>query len=224
MIKRKRRKGYVVVATKIRKDVADRLERLCHAQGINKYQMLQMVCDSLVRYMDDRHNLSPDLERVMSVFDKMTEWKEAYNLADPTVDDSVSAVYFFGDDRGQRHGQRPRLVTKPYFGLPQQTTNTAVIFDYIIRTMFPGTYRRLHARAKEMECHSLAEWLHVVADDPSTEYINAECRRTFEDADRADNGRPVRYGQRTRRKKSYTPDTMPLQFDDYDQEDDDGAQ
>ena len=49
--------AYEVVATKLSKDANLRLERIARMKHMSKYELVQMVCDTLIRYMDDRHNL-----------------------------------------------------------------------------------------------------------------------------------------------------------------------
>ena len=65
--------------------------------------------------------------------------------------------------------------------------------------------------AVDMDCNSIVDLLHTMIDAQAVAELNSEYRREFEDANRADNGRPYLYGQRTKRKKAYTPDTMPGQ-------------
>ena len=59
---------FKVIATKVSTFVKERIGRICKKRGLNEYEMLQMMCDCIVRYMDDRHNLTPEMERVMSIW------------------------------------------------------------------------------------------------------------------------------------------------------------
>jgi predicted DNA-binding ribbon-helix-helix protein len=80
-----RREGYQTVATKISNMAYERLNKIARKKGLTIYELIQMVCDTLIRYMDDRHNLSEEMERAMSIFEHLTGWADALNLADPTV-------------------------------------------------------------------------------------------------------------------------------------------
>ena len=66
-----KRKGYEPVATKISSQAYDRLNKIARKKGLSVYELIQMVCDTLIRYMDDRHNLTPEMERAMSIFEHM---------------------------------------------------------------------------------------------------------------------------------------------------------
>ena len=81
---------YVSVAGKISLWCYGRLMRILKKRGITIYQMLQNVCDSFVRYMDDRHNLTPESEKVMSIFEHAIGWEKNFNLGDPNVKPEVS--------------------------------------------------------------------------------------------------------------------------------------
>ena len=49
---------HVVVATKLSRPAAERLAKIAKHKGMTIYELIQMVCDTLIRYMDDRYNLS----------------------------------------------------------------------------------------------------------------------------------------------------------------------
>lgn len=195
---------YKVIATKVRPEVKEQIGALCKSRGLNEYQMLQMMCDCIVRYMDDRHNLSSELEKAMAIFEHMNGWREAYNLADPSTDMQVAeAVYIHEDAAGKRHGQRVSWVTRW-----EQTDNIIDIYEHITEVMLPELYRKMKTLADEMQCANIIELLLALVDSQTAERIDEQFRNEFMDA-RTDNGKTLEYGERTRRKKHYTPDNMP---------------
>lgn len=201
-----------VVATKVNAWVKAQLAKLCKKKGLTEYEMLQMMCDCLVRYMDDRHNLSPELEQAISIFEHMEGWKGQFNIADPTAQHEVcEAVYIMADKAGKRHGFRAMMVRKPYMGAPDATYNIVSIFERMTEVLLPEIYRKLRMLAVDMDCNSIVDLLHRMIDAQDIERLNEEFRREFEDANRAENGKPYVYGARTKRKKTYSPDTMPGQ-------------
>jgi hypothetical protein len=72
----------------------------------------------------------------------------------------------------------------------------------------------------DMECNNLSDVLLTMLD--AQDILNAEERDAAEGpqmGDVAQNGKVLAYGKRTKRKKHYTPDTMPVTgnlFDDID--------
>lgn len=201
---------YKVVATKVSPFVKNQIARLCKKKGLTEYEMLQMMCDCLVRYMDDRHNLTPELEQAMSIFEHMDGWKGAYNLADPTAEREVyEAVYITADGGGKRKGFRASMVRKPFMGVWEQTDNVVSIYERLTEILLPEMYRKLRRLAVDMDCNSIVDMLHTMIDSQTILELNKEYRKEFEDANRAENNKPLEYGRRTRRKKTYTPDTLP---------------
>ena len=115
---------YVTLATKVSRTAAEQLAKIAKRKGMTIYELIQMVCDTLIRYMDDRHNLSEEMERAMSIFEHMVGWADALNLADPTVRKEVAqAVYIFQDSEGEKRGFRAKMVDKPFCGLWTETSN-----------------------------------------------------------------------------------------------------
>lgn len=201
---------YVVLGTKTSPEFAERFHKLCHRKGIKSYQALQMMVDAFVRYTDDRHNLSQEMEQLMMIFEHMNGWRDAFNLADATPDRHIDeAIYMLTAE--DRKGARAIMVHRPYFGKWNETTNIQAILERVIEVLMPELYRRLRALAVEMDCKSLLELLDVMIDAHTVEAINEQYRQGFQDNNRHDYGRPVEYGQRTRRKHHKTVDTFERQ-------------
>lgn len=182
--------GYEVVATKIRKEAKDRLEALCNSRGMTKYDLLQMMCDTLIRYMDDKHNLTPEIEKAMSIFEHLKGWGGAFNLADATSDPAImEATYYLRDSAkpGVRgvHVERPWIEGHTW----EQTYNIQEILEKTICLLMPERYRRLRLLAVDNECSSILQLIDMLIDEHSKDADVAHIRKGFEDANRSDYGR-----------------------------------
>jgi hypothetical protein len=214
---------HVVVATKLSRPAAERLAKIAKHKGMTIYELIQMVCDTLIRYMDDRHNLSEEMERAMSIFEHMVGWADALNLADPTVQKEIAqAVYIFQDADGQKKGFRAVMVDKPFMGQWTEDQNVMDIFERIFNICMPELYMKLFRARIILDCERVSEVINLLADAQVIMHLNDEYRKDFEDADRADNGHAVQYGQKTKGLQHRTPDSLAmdqrLKFDDYDRE------
>ena len=214
---------HVVVATKLSRQAAERLAKIAKHKGMTIYELIQMVCDTLIRYMDDRHNLSEELERAMSIFEHMVGWADALNLADPTVQKEIAqAVYIFQDANGAKKGFRAVMVDKPFMGQWTEDQNVMHIFNRIFNICMPDLYMKLFRAHILLGCNNVSEVINLLADAQVIMHLNDEYRKDFEDADRADNGHAVQYGQKTKGLQHRTPDSLAmdqrLKFDDYDRE------
>ena len=192
-------KGYKVVATKISSSCYERLNKIARKKGMSVYNLIQMVCDTLVRYMDDRHNLSPAMEQAMSIFEHMDGWKGAFNLADHSTAGMVAeATYFIGDER--KHGKRAVHVEKPFMGTWTQTVNIQQIVERTMELVLPERYRRLRMLAVDMDCMSILELLDKMIDFHAKDIDLQMMRKEFEDADRSEFGRKPKEDGPYRRK------------------------
>lgn len=214
---------HVVVATKLSRPAAERLAKIAKHKGMTIYELIQMVCDTLIRYMDDRHNLSEEMERAMSIFEHMVGWADALNLADPTVQKEIAqAVYIFQDANGEKKGFRAVMVDKPFMGQWTEDQNVMHIFNRIFNICMPDLYMKLFRARILLGCNNVSEVINLLADAQVIMHLNDEYRKDFEDADRADNGHAVQYGQKTKGLQHRTPDSVAqdqrFNFDDWEGE------
>ena len=214
---------FVTLATKVSRHAAEQLARIARRKGMTIYELIQMVCDTLIRYMDDRHNLSEEMERAMSIFEHMVGWADALNLADPTVNKEIAqAVYIFQDADGSKHGFRVKMVDKPFCGLWTEDSNVMHIFERIMNICMPELYMKLVRARIVLGCETVSEVVNMLADAEVIMHLNGELRRDFEDAARMDNGKTVAYGQKTKGLQHRTPDSIAqdqrIHFDDWEGE------
>jgi len=213
---------YITLATKVSRTAAEQLARIAKKKGMTIYELIQMVCDTIIRYMDDRHNLSEEMERAMSIFEHLTGWADALNLADPTVHKEVAqAVYIFQSAPDTpRKGFRVKMVSKPFMGTWDETSNVMDIFERIFNICMPELYMKLFRARIILGCERVSEVINLLSDAEVIMRLNGELRTEFEDAGRTESGKAIEYGQRTKRKKHLTPDDIQthIVFDDYDRE------
>lgn len=196
---------YVTVATKVSTWVWARLNAIADKKGMSLYEMAQMVYDTLVRYMDDRHNLTAEMEQAMSIFDHMVGWKGQMNLADMESKTASEATYYVTSE--SKEGVRAVHVSRPFFGEPQETANIQDILERTICLLMPQRYARLRRLAVEMECNSILQLIDTLIDTNSREAELKELRKGFEDADRSEFGRKP-WEQPFKRHHHRTPDSV----------------
>ena len=205
-ITKQQTEDYVTVGTKVSRTTFIHLKRIAKKKGMAVYELLQMVCDTLRRYMDDRHNLSPEIERAMSIFEHMVGWTDALNLADPTVNKEIAqAVYIFQDggdpelpNKERKRGFRAVMVNKPFRGIWEETANVMDIFERIFNICMPELYMKLYRARIILGCERVSEVINLLVDAEVIMQLNGELREDFEDAARAENGKVYEYGKKTR--------------------------
>lgn len=209
--------NFVSVAGKISTWSYGRIMRILKSKGLNIYQMIQNFCDTIIRYMDDKHNRTPDVEKAMNMFEGMIGWENNFNLCDPNTKPEISeATYYLSDftkDKAKK-GVRVVHVERPLMDKWTQTFNIQQILERFMCLTFPSLYRRLRFIAVCRECTSILELLIDVVGELEREEDKRELLRPFEDADRADNGQRIAYGQRTRQTKNRDKTYMEFNFNE----------
>ena len=193
---------FVSIAGKVSAWCYGRLKRILAKKGITTYQMVQNAADSFVRHMDDKHNLTPESEKLMSVFEHMEGWKDNFNLADPATNPEICEATYYITAKDKKN-VRVMHVERPFFADWKQNFNIQQILERFLCLTFPQLYRRLRFMAVCRECASIFELLVEVVCELEEEEKKKELREDFEDAERMDYGkRPSRTPYRRRHQQT----------------------
>lgn len=193
----------IPITTKISAWAYERLTRICRRIGIDHYGLAQNTYWSFIKYMDDKHNLTPENEKVMATFENMMGWKENFNLADPNAKPQIAeATYYMTDENGKK-GVQVMHVERPFFGKWTQNFNVQQILERFLCLTFPGLYKRLRFIAVCRDCSSIFELLTDIACELEREEDKKEFKQPFEDANRSEWGKqPHERPYRIRHEKS----------------------
>ena len=172
---------YVTVATKVSRDTANILNSIAEAKGIQIYELMQLVIQFIVRAGSTQHNLSDEIRRLLIMFTTQPGWKDAYNLCDPTAENSICQQILIMSQKG-RKGFGAVMIDRPIMGSCTQTECVDDIVERTIEVCMPGVYRRLRSLAVEMECHSLSDLLILLTDSATVQALEDSDRREMEEA------------------------------------------
>jgi hypothetical protein len=209
------------LGTKIDPSMAEVLNACCDAMGVDVYHLLQWFAYTIVKASTPMHNLDPRIQKLMTMLDRDAGWQNAFNLCNPDKL-KVAQVVLILEQQGHK-GFGAVMIDKPWMGaMMRQTECVDDILERVCEVTMSGIYRRLRVMGADMECNNLSDILLTMLD--VQDLLNAEERDAAEGpqmGDIAPNGRAVAYGKRTKRKKHFTPDTMPTQrtiFEDFDRD------
>lgn len=164
-------------------------ERLCEEQlHCTKNEALQMVIDCLIRYMDDRHNLSEELNTMISLFEGFHRWGNHINLAEPIERSTIiAAIYILA--RRDKSGNRMVMVEGADGELTRtETFNTQLMLDIFLEAYDEQLYRNLRLVSAAMGCKSISYALHRLVAEFNTDDIQESIRKMFEDNRRGEYG------------------------------------
>ena len=208
------------LGTKIDPSMAEVLNACCDAMGVDVYHLLQWFAYVVVKASSDLHALDPRIQKLMVMLDRDAGWQNAFNLCNPDKL-KVSQVILILEQENHK-GFGAVMVNKPFFNEARQTECVDDILERVTEVTMSGIYKRIRQMGADMECNNLSDVLLTMLD--AQDILNAEERDAAEGpqmGDVAQNGKVLAYGKRTKRKKHYTPDTMPVTgnlFDDIDHE------
>lgn len=178
---------FQVVSTKLSNESYRLLFQLCARQGLTIYEFLQMVCDTLIRYMDDRHNMTPEMEHAMSIFDHMQGWKNALNLCDPTAHPEVHEATYYYSEEGKT-GSRAVHVEVPWMGEEVATCNIQEILERTLCLLVPDRYKRMRQNAATHGTSSILSYIDKLLNRDDREDDLRELRAPFMDCRRTKYG------------------------------------
>lgn len=222
------------LGTKIDPAMAEVLDACCNAMGVDVYHLLQWFAYTIVKASAPMHNLDPRIQKLMTMLDRDAGWQTAFNLCNPDRLKVAQVILILEQENHKGFGAV--MVDKPWMGMnpekvsdldprranPQMTENVDDILERVCEVTMSGIYRRVRQMGADMDCNNLSDVLLTMLD--AQDILNAEEREASElpgMGDIAPNGRAVAYGKRTKRKKHFTPDTMPVTgnlFDDFDRD------
>lgn len=206
------------LGTKIDPSMAEVLNACCDAMGVDVYHLLQWFAYVVVKASSDLHALDPRIQKLMTMLDRDAGWQNAFNLCNPDRLKVAQVILILEQDNHKGFGAV--MVDKPFFNEARQTECVDDILERVCEVTMSGIYRRVRQMGADMECNNLSDVLLTMLD--AQDILNAEERDAAEGpqmGDVAQNGKVLAYGKRTKRKKHYTPDTMPVTgnlFDDID--------
>lgn len=206
------------LGTKIDPSMAEVLNACCDAMGVDVYHLLQWFAYVVVKASSDLHSLDPRIQKLMTMLDRDAGWQNAFNLCNPDRLKIAQVVLILEQDNHKGFGAV--MVDKPFFNEARQTECVDDILERVCEVTMSGIYRRVRQMGADMECNNLSDVLLTMLD--AQDILNAEERDAAEGpqmGDVAQNGKVLAYGKRTKRKKHFTPDTMPVTgnlFDDID--------
>ena len=169
--------------TRVSPEVGARMLAICNQYGFSVFHCLRMLAEVMVRMGDDRHNLTPELMRIIRQFENIPGWSKSICLADPEQEFGiVEAIYILrapGKD-----GYRLCWVDRPMmdgdaYGW-SATYNVQRILERFIEVMNPSLYKHLRLLAVDMGTTSMLDTIQRIADEQMENPDEIELRRQFE--------------------------------------------
>ena len=213
--------GHVVLSVKISPDQAVLLNAICDTLGVNTYQIFQMFFYTLMRASSPMHELSPEIQKIMTYMETDASWADAFNMANPNDLRVARAILIL--EQESKKGFGAVMIDKPFCGEARQTECVDDILECVTEATMVGIYNRLRRMGARLDCENLSDVLLTMLDAQSI--ILTEDENRFEMKGQAmydQRGRKIEYGKKSKAKQHRTPDSVArdqrIIFDDIDRE------
>lgn len=191
------KKGYMVIATKVSPSSAYLIRKICERVGIKPYRLMQHVLSCMVRYMDERHNLDPQLTQLIELFfTDLGKFKEKYNMCDPGAQTAITNALFFLGDHKHHDGRQSVLVTPEQKGKdgipfpPQEDWNVQHQLEYFLQQSDFYLYKKIRQAGAKYGVKSTYDMLQRIAEEVTEcDTMSEEIRQLFLDNDRSEYGK-----------------------------------
>ena len=197
---------YSVISTKVSTDSYARLKAICEKGGFTMYDMLQMMCECLIRFMDEEHNIQEPMMKVIRLFENLPAWKTALRITEPfimtrkkevvrgsikkviDVDTSVEIVEaFYVIRRKGKTGSRLVHVVRPTMENDAEgwtcNYNTVQQLERFMELTNESLYKHLRCLSTDLGTVSLLDTIHTIANLYRENPDEGELRLQFESND-----------------------------------------
>ena len=219
MTKKTKEERFEQIGSKIDPAMAEVLNACCDAMGVDIYHLLQWFCYVIVKASAPMHALDPRIQKLMTMLDRDAGWQNAFNLCNPDRLKVAQVILILEQENHRGFGAV--MIDKPWMGaVTRQTECVDEILERVAEVTMSGIYRRLRMMGADLDCNNLSDILLTMLDAQSIANLDEQdAAEGPQMGDVAPNGKVVAYGKRTKRKKHFSPDTMPTTatlFDDID--------
>ena len=216
--------GNATLSVKVSQETYELLNILAEGMehGTNANDLLKMFVQAFIESAKHTGPISSEMSLLLDMLKVDAGWNQAFNFADVTKQKQVAQVILILEQPG-REGFGAVMINRPFIPVkkPYMTYCVDDILERVAEVSMKGVYQRLRDIGNEIGTKSLRETLMKLIED----YKKHSTWLQFEEegpqlGNYADFGRAIEYGQRTKRKKHLTPDSIQqrIVFGDDDRE------
>ena len=207
--------GTLTISCKIPAKWLPLLQMICELKKTNLNNLLKMCIEFLIETAKVTTEASADMKVLMHQMRVDANWQKMFNFltnSELTVNQVILVLQQL-DGNKPREGFGLAMFDRPFCGDSKQTLCVDTIVERVLEVaMGFSNYWDLRKIARHFEAETIREALIRMVD--AQVIINLDESDANElpgMGDLAPNGKPLAYGKRTKRKKHFTPDTMPTQ-------------
>jgi hypothetical protein len=193
------------LGTKIDPAMAEVLNACCDALQTDVYHLLQWFAYTVIRAAHPLHQMTPEIQKLMTLLESDAGWQTAFNLVAPDRK-KIAQVVLILEQEGHK-GFGAVMIDRPFMGEARMTECTDDILERVCEVTMHGIYRRLRLMGGQLGCNNLSDVLLTMIDAQSIIELEEENRIQMQgEAQFSESGKRIEYGKRTKAKHHRTPD------------------
>ena len=202
--------GNETLSVKVTKETYELLNILAEGMehGTNANNLLKMFVHAFIESAKHYGPVSKEMQMLLDMLKVEQGWHKAFNFADVTSQKRIAQVVLILEEPG-RNGFGMTMISRPYMDKSYQTYCVDDILEQVVAVAMKGLYQELRDIGNDLGTESLRETLFALCDS----YKLAKMDNDLEDelpklGTYSDFGRAIEYGNRAKRKKHLTPDSI----------------
>ena len=202
--------GNATLSVKVSKDTYDLLNILAEGMehGTNANDLLKMFVHAFIESAKHSGPVINEMRMLLDMLRLEEGWHKHFNFADVTSQKRIAQVVLILEQPGRKDFGMT-MISRPYMDKCWQTYCVDDILERVVQVAMKGLYQELRDIGNGLGTESLRETLFALCDS----YKLAKMDHDLEDdlpklGTYSDFGRAIEYGNRAKRKKHLTPDSI----------------
>ena len=202
--------GNATLSVKVSKDTYDLLNILAEGMehGTNANDLLKMFVHAFIESAKHSGPVINEMRMLLDMLRLEEGWHKHFNFADVNAQKEVAQVVLILEQPGRKDFGMT-MISRPYMDKCWQTYCVDDILERVVQVAMKGLYQELRDIGNGLGTESLRETLFALCDS----YKLAKMDHDLEDelpklGTYSDFGRAIEYGNRAKRKKHLTPDSI----------------
>lgn len=175
-------KKYIPVGTKVSPEAYELIKHALTLRGLTMYDYLQVCLTMLLSLMDETHNLSTDMQKLILIFEGIKNWDKCILLTDSVSKKRIQEAFYILTEPN-KNGQAIVHVSGDKDDMFRtETWNKQQMLERFIELLMPELYKRLRLVGIEMGTCNLYDTLVQLVEETYIDRDATEVQREFEEA------------------------------------------
>lgn len=202
--------GNETLSVKVTKETYELLNILAEGMehGTNANNLLKMFVHAFIESAKHYGPVSKEMQLLLDMLKVEQGWHKAFNFADVTSQKRIAQVVLILEEPG-RNGFGMTMISRPYMDKSYQTYCVDDILEQVVAVAMKGLYQELRDIGNDLGTESLRETLFSLCDSYKLTKMDNDLQDELPKLGTySDFGRAIEYGNRAKRKKHLTPDSI----------------